>query len=69
MVESVFEEITAEIFTDLKKENIHVPATQRVPNRMNPNTKTIKIAKVEDSLKAANEKQKVLTKNSHKAMS
>ena len=52
-IKSVFEEIMAKNFPNLKKEtDIQVPEAQRVPNKMNPNRPTprhiIKTAKVKN---------------------
>ena len=64
--ENVFEEIMAENFPNLKKEtDIQVQEAQRVPNKINPNTRTprhiiIKMTEVKERvLKAAREKQRV----------
>ena len=65
-MENVFEEIMAENFPNLKKEtDIQVQEAQRVPNKINPNTRTprhiiIKMTEVKERvLKAAREKQRV----------
>ena len=65
-IKNIFEEIMAENFPNLKKEtDTQVQETQRVPNKMNPNTPTprciiIKMAKFKERiLKAAREKQSV----------
>ena len=68
----------AENFPNLKKEtDIQVKEAQRAPNKMNPNVSTprdviIKMAKVKDeerNLKTTTEKQRVIYRNPHKAIS
>ena len=65
-IENLFEKIMKENFPNLVKEiNIQVQETQRVPNKLEPNTPRhliIKMSKVKDKeiiLKSAREKQRV----------
>ena len=74
-IKTVFEEIMAENFPNLKKEtDIQVQEAQRIPNKVNPNRPTprhiiMKMAKVKERiLKAAREKQR-RQENPHKAIS
>ena len=61
-IESVFEEIMAEKFPNLKKEtDIQVQETERTPNNMNPNRPTlrhiiIKMAKVKERILQGSER-------------
>ena len=77
-IKSVFEEVMAENFPNIKEEtNIQVQKAQRVPNKMDPKRPTprhiiIKMAKVEDKeriLKAEREKQSHIHGNFLKALS
>ena len=68
-IKKVFEEILAENFSNLKQEDLQAQKAQRVPNKVKPNRPTsrhviIKMTKVnttEKLLKAAREKQKVVS--------
>ena len=63
-IENVFDEITSEDFSSMKKEtDMQVQEAQKVPNKMNPNKATrysiIKVAKAKEKiLKATREKQR-----------
>ena len=75
-VKNVFEEITTEIFPNLKKKtDIQVQKTQRFLNKMNTSRLTsryiiIKMAKVKEGiLKEAREEQSSIQGSSHKRIS